>query len=167
MLFFAQRRTKGAYLQRCPELFRWTKNLLKPGRVVQAENWALILGFFLNQQHCTQREYFIVRAVTFRIHQWERAVWVYLCMRKWMWERTSVSAFLRYPFFFFMWFFSWRLGQGMGCSGKSTDFESQHCHLLCAWLFLCLGFCTHERKTFTCFMQSCTGKMKSFIPSKQ
>ena len=38
--------------------------------------------------------------------------------------------------------------------GKSTDFESWHCHLLCVQVSLSLGFCRLERKTFTSSLQS-------------
>lgn len=129
------------------------------------ENGALILGIFLNQQHFTQREYFSVNAVTFQILSVERGLCVHVCIC--MSECESVFLFLHSWCVHFLWFFYWRHGPGMGCRGKSTDFESRHCHLLCVLLSWNLGFQTHKRKTFTCSLQSCEEKMRSFIPCKQ
>lgn len=63
------------------------------------ENGALILGFFLNQQHFTQREYFSVNAVTFRILSVERGLCVHVCICMSECESVSVSAFLMCAFF--------------------------------------------------------------------
>lgn len=95
MLFFAQGRAQGGYLQRCPELFRWMKNLLKPVRVVQAEKPSSYFRIFLKPTALYSKRIFYSEYTS-----GERAVvWVYLYMRKWLWECTSISAFLRYPFF--------------------------------------------------------------------